>query len=115
MQRKLYCMKHYDKILECYCETCKELCCINCVVLNHQKPIANHSCVAISEVAHTQRNALQSSCATLDEKVSEGKEALRKICEVMKSLKENAETAKDQVKENKEKILNILEKKLDES
>ena len=106
-------MKHDDKILECYCETCKdlELCCINCVVLNHQKP--NHSCVAISEVAHTQRNALQSSCATLDEKLSEGKEALRKICEAMKSLKENAETAKDQVKENKEKILKILEEKLD--
>ena len=112
MERKLYCIKHDDKILECYCETCKELCCINCVVLNHQKP--NHSCVAISEVAHTQRTALQSSCATLDEKLSEGKEALRKICEVMKSLKKNAKLAKDQVKENKEKILKILEKKLDE-
>ena len=112
MERKLYCMKHDDKILECYCETCQELCCINCVVLNHQKP--NHSCVAISEVAHTHRTALQSSCATLDEKLSEGKEALRKICEVMKSLKENAKLAKDQVNENKEKILKILEKKLNE-
>ena len=29
----------------------------------------------------------------------------------MKSLKENAKMAKDQVKENKEKILRILEKK----
>ena len=112
MQRKLYCMKHDNKIPESYCETCKELCCINCVVLNHQKP--NHSCVGIREVAHTQRNALQSSCGTLDEKLSEGKEALRKICEVMKCLKENARTAKDQVKENKEKMLKILEEKLDE-
>ena len=112
MQRKLYCVKHDDKILECYCETCKELCCINCVVLNHQKP--NHSCVTIQEVAHTQRNALQSSLGTLDEKLSEGKEALSKICEVMKSLKQSAETAKVQVKENKEKILKILEEKLDE-
>ena len=112
MERKLYCVKHEDKILECYCETCKELCCINCVVLNHQKP--NHSCVGIREVAHTQRSTLQSSCATLDQKLSEGKKALTKICEVMKSLKENAKTAKDQVKENKEKVLKILEKKLDE-
>ena len=110
MQRKLYCIKHDDKILECYRKTCKELCCINGVVLNLQKP--NHSCVAICEVAHTQRNALQSSCATLDEKLSESKEALRMICEVMKSLKQNAEMTKNQVKENKEKILNILEKNL---
>ena len=112
MKRKLYCMKHTDKVLECYCETCKELCCINCVVLSHQKP--NHSCVAIHEVAKTRRNTLQSSCTTLDEKLSEGREALNQICEVMKSLKENAQTAKDQVKENKEKILKIVKEKLDE-
>ena len=112
IKRKLYCTKHVDKVLEYYCETCKELCCIDCVVLSHQKP--NHSCVGIREVAHTRRNTLQSSCTTLNEKLSEGKKALNKICEVMKSLKENAKTAKDQVKENKEKILKILHKKLDE-
>ena len=112
MKRKLYCLKHDEKILEYYCETCKELCCIDCVVLNHQKP--NHSCVGIREVAHTQRNTLQSSCTTLDEKLSEGKEALSKILDVMKSLKENAKAAKDQVKENKEKILKIFVEKLDE-
>ena len=112
MKRKLYCMKHDDKILEYYCESCKELCCIDCVVLNHQK--LNHSCVAIREVAKTRRNTLQSSCTTLNEKLSEGNEVLSKICEVMKSLKENAQTAKDQVKENKEKILQIVKEKLDE-
>ena len=112
VKRKLYCLKHVDKVLEYYCETCKELCCIDCVVLSHQKP--NHSCVGIREVAHTRRNTLQSSCTTLDEKLFEGKKALNKICEVMKSLKENAKMAKNQVKENKEKILKILHEKLDE-
>ena len=112
MKRKLYCMKHDDKILEYYCETCKELCCIDCVVLSHQKP--NHSCLGIREVAQTRRDTLQSSCTTLDEKLSEGKEALGKIRKVMKSLKENAKMAKDQIKENKDKILKILEKRLNE-
>ena len=112
MKRKLYCLKHLEKILEYYCETCKELCCIDCVVLNHQKQ--NHSCVGICEVAHTQRDELQSSCITLDEKLSEGKKALSKIRDVMKSLKESAKTAKGQVKENKEKILKVLKEKLDE-
>ena len=112
MRRKLYCLEHEDKILEYYCQTCKELCCIDCVVLNHTKP--NHSCVAMREVAQKQRETLQSSCTTLDEKLSEGKDALNNICEVMKSLEKNAKTAKDQIEEQKEKILKIVAGKLDE-
>ena len=112
MRRKLYCAKHEDKILEYYCETCKELCCIDCVVLIHTKP--NHSCVAMREIKKKQREALQSSCTTLDEKLAEGKEALINICEVMKSLEKNAKTAKDQISEQKENILKIVAEKLDE-
>ncbi|CAB4026162.1 tripartite motif-containing 2-like isoform X3 [Paramuricea clavata] len=111
MRRKLYCAKHEDKILEYYCETCKELCCIDCVVLNHQKP--NHSCVAMRKITEKQRETLQSSCTTLDEKLAEGKEVLNNICEVMKSLEKNAKTAKDQIKQQKENILKIVAEKLD--
>ena len=112
MRRKLYCAKHEDKILEYYCETCKELCCIDCVVLIHTKP--NHSCVAMREIKKKQREALQSSCTTLDVKLAEGKKALNNICEVMKSLEKNAKTAKDQIREQKENILKIVAEKLDE-
>ena len=113
MRRKLYCIKHDDKILEYYCETCKELCCIDCVVLNHQKP--NHSCVPLRHMAQKQRETLQTSCITLDEILSEGKKALNNICQVMRSLEKNAKTAKDQIEEEKEKILKIVSKKLDET
>ncbi len=112
IKSKLYCMKHKDEVLKYYCETCKELCCIDCMVLNHQKQ--NHSCVAVSELAEKQRETLQSSCTTLDEKLSEGKEALNNICDVMKSLEKNSKTAKDQIKEQKENILKIVTEKLDE-
>ena len=112
MKSKLYCIKHKDEVLKYYCETCKELCCIDCVVLNHQKP--KHSCVAVSELAKKERETLQSSCTTLDEKLSEGKKALNNICEVMKSLKNNAKTSKDQIKEQKENILKTVAEKLDE-
>jgi chromosome segregation ATPase len=70
--------------------------------------------VAVSELAEKQRETLQSSCTTLDEKVSKGKEALNIICEVKKSLEKNAKTAKDQITEQKEKILKIVSEKLDE-
>ena len=112
MRRKLYCMGHKDKILKYFCKTCKELCCIDCVVLNYTKP--DHSCVAVNEVAQKQKETLQSSCTTLDEKVCEGKKALNNICEVMKTLEKNAKTAKDQIKEQKKNILKMVEEKLNE-
>ena len=112
MRRKLYCAKHEDEVLKYYCETCKELACIDCVVLNHQKP--NHSCLAVGEISKTKREALQSSCTTLEGKVSEGKKAINNICEVMKSLERNAQTAKEQIKEEKENILKMVKKKLNE-
>ena len=112
IKRKIYCMKHKEEFLKYFCETCKELCCIDCVVLNHHKK--DHSCVAVNELAQKQREKLQSSCTTLDEKVSEGKKALKNICEVMKTLEKNAKTTKDQIKEEKENILKMVEEKLNE-
>ena len=112
MRRKISCTEHQDELLKYFCETCKELCCIDCVVLNHQKP--KHSCVAVSKMAQKQRETLQSTCTTIDEKLSEGKEALNNICEVIKSLEKNAKTAKDQIKKQKENILKIVAEKLDE-
>ena len=112
MRRELHCMIHDNKMLEYYCQTCKKLSCIHCLVLYHQKQ--NHSCVAVSEVAQKQRETLQSSCSRLDEKLSEGKQALNNICVVMKSLQKNAQTAKDQIKEQKEKILKVVAEKLEE-
>ena len=112
IRKKLFCTKHEDKTLEYYCETCKDLCCIDCVVLNHQKP--DHLCVTVREITQKQRETLQSSCTTLDEKVSEGKKALNNICEVMKTLEKNAKTAKDEIKKEKENILKMVEEKLNE-
>ena len=112
MRSKFHCAKHKDEVPKYHCETCKELCCIDCVVLNHQKP--NHSCVTVEEVAQKQREILQSSCKTLDEKLFEGKKALDSIYEVMKSLGNSAKTAKDQIEEQKENVLKIVKEKLDE-
>ena len=77
---------------------------------NHTKP--DHSFVAVNEVAQKERETLQSSCTTLDEKVSEGKKALNNITEVMKSLEKNAKTVKVQIKEEKENILKMVEEKI---
>ena len=112
MRRKFYCVKHEDEIVKYYCKTCKELCCIDCVVLHNQK--RNHSCTAVRCDAQKREDLLQSSCSILDRKLSEGKEALKDVCEAMMSLERNADTAKQLIQEQKDKILEILAKKLDE-
>jgi hypothetical protein len=111
MRSKLYCVKHKDKILEFYCETCKELSCLHCMVLNHIKQ--NHSCVSVGKIAQKQREILQGSCTTLDEKLSAGKEALTAVGEVIKSLEANAKDAKDQINAQKDKILTSITEKLE--
>ncbi len=111
-KKKIHCTKHEDKVLEIYCETCKELCCIRCMFSIHTKQ--NHSCVEVNEIAQKQKETLQSSCAALDEKLSEGKKALNNICEVMKSLEKNAKTVKDQIIEQKENILKVVGEELHE-
>ena len=111
MRSKLYCVKHKDKILKFYCETCKELSCLHCMVLNHIKQ--NHSCVSEGEIAQKQREILQGSCTTLDEKLSAGKEALTAVGEVIKSLEANAKDAKDQINAQKDKILTSITEKLE--
>ena len=112
MRRKLYCVKHRDRILEYFCETCNELCCIDCVVLDHTKP--EHSCVIASEVERKQKKTLELSCCTLYETKYEGNKALNNICEVKKTLKDNAKITKIQIKAKKKSILKMLEIKLNE-
>ncbi len=112
MRGKLYCVKHKDKILEFYCETCKELSCSHCMVLNHTKQ--NHSCVSVDEIGQKQREILQGRCTTLDEKLSAVNDALTAISEVMKSLETTAKDAKDQIYAQKVKILKNVTEKLDE-
>ena len=70
---------------------------------------------SVEEVAEKQREILKSSCATFDEKLSEGKKALQNISGVMKSLEENATAAKDKIKQQKENLVKIVVDKLDES
>ena len=112
MKKELYCMIHNDKMLEYYCQTCKKLTCVHCLVLYHQKQ--SHSLVAVNEIAQKQKETLQSNVAAFDEKLSEGKEALNNICWTMNSLQQSANDAKDQIKEQKEKILKDMAEKLDE-
>ncbi len=82
------------------------------MVLTHIKQ--NHSCVSVEEVAQKQREILKSSCATLDEKLSEGNKALNNISGVMKSLEENASATLLKIQQQMDNVLEIVVEKLAE-
>ena len=82
------------------------------MVLTHIKQ--NHSCLSVEEVAQKQREILESSCATLDEKLSEGNKALNNISGVMKSLEESASATKEKIQQQMDKVLEIVVEKLAE-
>ena len=109
---KLYCEKHENKTLKFYCETCKELICTHCMVLNHVKQ--NHSCLSIGDVADKQREMLRSGFALLSKELTEGNEALETIYNVTEFLENNANKVKAQVIEQKEEILKAVAQKLEE-
>ena len=112
MRPKFYCEKHENKTLKFYCETCKELICTHCMVLNHVKQ--NHSCLSIGDVADKQREMLRSGFAVLNKELTEGNEALEAIYNVTEFLENNAKKVKAQIIEQKEEILKAVAQKLEE-
>ncbi len=80
------------------------------MVLTHIKQ--NHSCVSVEEVAQKQRKMLESSCVTLDEKLTEGNKALNNISGVMKSLERNATATKEKIKKQADNIAKAVFDKL---
>ena len=102
-REKLTCEKHKNETFDYYCETCKKLACIHCVLLEHNKE--GHSYLSTEEVAEKKRELLKSSSSFLNDQLKEGSDALKHIEHVLQELKKNAEKAKDQMGKQRENIL----------
>ena len=111
IKAKLSCKRHKNKTLKFYCQTCKELICTHCMVLNHIKQ--NHSCLSIDEVADKQREALRLGCAIFNEKLAECNEALVAICNAIHLLEDNTKKMKAKIIQQKQQILQIVTQKLE--
>ena len=102
---------HGDNPLDLFCNTCNELACLTCVVLDHPNP--NHDCEPIDVVANRQKEALKTTSATLKTKSDAVRDALTKIEEASKKMKVNYEKTKTEILHQKEEILDAFTKKLE--
>ena len=66
------CKKYKNEIFDYYCETCKKLACIHCVLLEHNKA-EGHSYQSTEEVAEKKRELLKSSSSFLNDQLKEAK------------------------------------------
>ena len=101
---------HGNKALVFYCNTCQELACINCAVLNHSK--ANHDYQPIDTVAKQHKKTLKITSANLQRKSNEVKATLKKIDHATENLQAKTKRAKDMILQQEREILQELTQKV---
>ena len=109
-REKSTCNKHKNEAFDYYCQTCKKLACIHCVLLVH-KETEGHLYLSTEEVAEKKKELLKSSSSFLNDQLKEGSDALKHIEHVMQELEKNAGKAKHQISQHKENILKAFTEK----
>ncbi len=102
---------HENKPFQFYCDTCQELACINCVVLNHPKPV--HDYQPIDVVAEQHKKVLKTTFDILRKKADEGQNVLKKIKDAAQILEDNTKKARDAILKQNEEILNEFSRQLE--
>ena len=108
-REKSTCKKHENETFKYYCETCKKLACIHCILLEHNKE--GHSYLSTEEVIEKKRELLKSSSSFLNDQLKEGSDALKHVEHVLQELEKNAGKAKDKINKQKETILKAFTEK----
>jgi tripartite motif-containing protein 2/3 len=101
---------HENELLKFYCNTCQELACITCVILDHSKP--EHDCQPAGVVAEQHKEELKRTSTILQIKFNESQGALQKIKRASQTLQTNTKKAKDAILQQEKEILEEFTKKL---
>lgn len=102
-----YCKEHDERIVEMYCDQCKEVICLLCFALKH----GGHSCLHVDEVAGMKRQQIEKDISIVASVVDKDNGLLNEIEKERKELEMSAEKAKgDNAKRAEDAKANIVAK-----
>ena len=109
---KEYCTKHEGQILWFFCETCSQLICRDCTVVDH--PASTHKLVNVEDVSGTHRKKLKKLSFQCQKVAQEVDKARETVDEVQTDLDKALENAKKELDLATVKIKNKFLKSLEE-
>ena len=109
LSQKKYCKEHDGQVLRFYCQTCEDVICLECTIIDH--PGSSHKLVKLRDVVGEQRSdikELQKDCEIMKAKVER---AIEETNDVFKDIEENNTKLREQLHEVSESfIANITSK-----
>ncbi|XP_038054663.1 E3 ubiquitin-protein ligase TRIM71-like [Patiria miniata] len=78
------CGKHPDQNLNVYCDTCEQVICLMCTVLDHEKP--KHSCIGLPEAFEKCKKKVEELVAKVGRSKTELNTTIEKTCISRKKL-----------------------------
>ena len=107
----LYCPQHHNRELELYCETCKELICVQCTIQQHK----DHEYNLIGEVFEKHKQEIMSFLNPAEQQLTLVREALKMVNTRSKEISDQQAALQTQIHESSQQlheIINLREKEL---
>ena len=103
LKRQPFCSQqfHEKEISRFFCLSCQTCVCQICIVTDHR----NHEIVLLDKAAHNEKPNIMAGAETINERVSELSEVIRKSEETIFKLERNVTTAKREVSQAAEKLI----------
>ena len=102
-----HCKVHVGQVLWFFCETCGELICRDCTVVDH--PAASHTLVNVENAYKGQKTEIEQfsrSCVKVQKKIAD---TLKEVDGVSEQLERNARTAEEEINKAFNRALRLLE------
>ena len=99
-----YCLKHDDELLKLYCETCKEVICRDCTVIDHK----GHQYSFVKEIAKQRKVELNGIMKKSKELLLATEHADQDIHKMIEKIKNRQSKVKIEIKEAYDKIIKVV-------
>ncbi|XP_066272095.1 tripartite motif-containing protein 2-like [Branchiostoma lanceolatum] len=109
-QRKRHCHKHKNQELVFYCESCKDLICTACTVVDH-RPGKDHNPVEIATVAKNKKETLQELLRQIDPRLKEIKASVKEAEKKMTNLIPSKEVAINKTNTYFQQLIDLMQER----